>query len=94
METKIRILAADPNQEFCRQLTELCAAEGDMEIVGSCADGLDALTKTAQGKRNRFFGGGFSIRIAMWRLIICFLYRTEQACTFGSEISRRTSKSI
>ena len=48
METKIRILAADPNTEFCRQLEELCAAEGDMELVGTCADGAEALARTAQ----------------------------------------------
>ena len=48
METKIRILAADPNTEFCRQLGELCAAEGDMELVSTCADGAEALARTAQ----------------------------------------------
>ena len=48
METKIRILAADPNTEFCRQLGELCAAEGDMELVGACSDGTEALARTAQ----------------------------------------------
>ena len=48
METKIRILAADPNVEFCRQLSELCAAEGDLELIGSCSDGQEALTRTAQ----------------------------------------------
>ena len=48
METKIRILAADPNTEFCRQLSELCSAEGDLELVGTCADGLEALARTAQ----------------------------------------------
>ena len=39
METKIRILAADPNADFCRQLGELCTAEGDMELVGASGDG-------------------------------------------------------
>ena len=50
METKIRILAADPNREFCRQLGELAAAEGDMEIIGMAADGLEALERVAELK--------------------------------------------
>jgi len=44
METKTRILTADPNREFCRQLAELAQAEGDMEIVGTAWDGLEALS--------------------------------------------------
>ena len=48
METKIRILAADPNREFCRQLGELAAAEGDMELVGTAGDGLEALSMAGQ----------------------------------------------
>jgi len=50
METKIRILTVDPNREFCRQLTELVAAEGDMEVVGTAADGLEALERAAELK--------------------------------------------
>ena len=48
METKIRILAADPNREFCRQLGELAAAEGDMELVGTAGDGIEALSLLGQ----------------------------------------------
>ena len=48
METEIRILAVDPNREFCRQLSELVAAEGDMEIVGMAADGMEALERAAE----------------------------------------------
>ena len=48
METKIHILAADPNREFCRQLGELAAAEGDMELVGTAGDGLEALSMAGQ----------------------------------------------
>ena len=48
METKIRILIADPNREFCRQLAELVAAERDMEIVGMAADGTEALERAAE----------------------------------------------
>ena len=44
METKIRILSADPNQEFCRQLSAVAQAEGDMEVVGVAADGNEALS--------------------------------------------------
>lgn len=48
METGIRILAVDPNREFCRQLSELIAAEGDMEIIGTAADGMEALERAAE----------------------------------------------
>ena len=48
METGIRILAVDPNREFCRQLSELVAAEGDMEIIGTAADGMEALERAAE----------------------------------------------
>ena len=48
METKIRILAVDPNREFCRQLAELVAAEGDMEIIGAASDGMEALDRAAE----------------------------------------------
>jgi Response regulator containing a CheY-like receiver domain and an HTH DNA-binding domain len=50
METRIRILTADPNREFCRQLAELVAAEGDMEIVGMAADGMEALEREEELK--------------------------------------------
>ena len=50
METKIRILTVDPNREFCRQLTELVAAEGDMEVVGTASDGQEALERAAELK--------------------------------------------
>lgn len=48
METKIRILTADANQDFCRQMSLVAAAEGDMEIVGMAHDGIDALEKTLE----------------------------------------------
>ena len=50
METRIRILTADPNREFCRQLSELMTAEGDMEIIGMASDGLEALERVAELK--------------------------------------------
>jgi len=43
METKIRILLADPGEDFRRLLAELCTEEGDMEIVASTGDGAEAL---------------------------------------------------
>ena len=48
METKIRILIADPNREFCRQMAELVAAERDMEVVGTAADGAEALERATE----------------------------------------------
>ena len=43
METKIRIVMADPNPEFCKMMTELLERERDMEVVGATGDGLEAL---------------------------------------------------
>ena len=43
METKIRILLADPNQDFCKMMTDLLDRERDMEVIGATGDGLEAL---------------------------------------------------
>ena len=48
METKIRVLAVDPNREFCRQMAAIAADEGDMEVVGIAGDGQEALSMAAQ----------------------------------------------
>ena len=40
METKIRILLADPNPDFCKMMTELLDRERDMEVIGATGDGL------------------------------------------------------
>ena len=50
METKTRILIADPNYDFCRQLTELMQEEGDLEVLGHAADGAEALAMAAELK--------------------------------------------
>ena len=43
METKIRVLAVDFNSEFCRLLSDQMRDTEDMELVGSAADGVEAL---------------------------------------------------
>ena len=43
METKTRILIVDSNPEFCRLLKELMNKQPDMEVVGTAADGFEAL---------------------------------------------------
>ncbi len=43
METKIRILLADPNLDFCKMMTDLLNRERDMEVIGATGDGLEAL---------------------------------------------------
>ncbi len=43
METKIRILLADANADFCKLLMERIEAERGLEVVGHAADGLEAL---------------------------------------------------
>ena len=45
METKIRILIVDANQDHCQMLAELMREEKDMEIVATSYDGLEALEK-------------------------------------------------
>jgi len=48
METKTRILLADSNSDFCTALSELTAAEEDLELVGIANDGTEALKLTAE----------------------------------------------
>ncbi len=50
METNVRILMADPNQDFCRQFSALVKREDDMEVVGTAADGVEALAMVAELK--------------------------------------------
>jgi len=48
METKTRILLADSNSDFSAVLSELIAAESDLELAGVAADGIEALALTAE----------------------------------------------
>lgn len=43
METKTRILIADPNEDFRLLLSDIINDEEDMEVVGSAEDGVEAL---------------------------------------------------
>jgi two-component system response regulator (stage 0 sporulation protein A) len=43
METKTRVLLADPSDDFRLLMSQLLTAEGDMDVVGSAPDGLSAL---------------------------------------------------
>ena len=43
METKIKVLIADAGEEFRGLLRESLNAEGDLEVVGTAADGVEAL---------------------------------------------------
>ena len=45
MESKVKILIADANQDHCRMLTELMREETDMEVAAAAGDGLEALEK-------------------------------------------------
>ena len=42
METKVRVLLADPNPEFCKLMSDLIGRERDMEVIGMTGDGLEA----------------------------------------------------
>ena len=44
METKIRVLIADASEDFRLLLADTLRAEGDMEVVGTAADGAEALS--------------------------------------------------
>ena len=48
METKIKVLIADAGEEFRALLRDSLNAEGDMEVVGMAADGMEALSLLAQ----------------------------------------------
>ncbi len=48
METKISVLVADANHDFCTLVKNLISAENDMEVVATTDDGLDALAMTAE----------------------------------------------
>ena len=51
METKIRVLIVDFNSEFCRLLSEQMGEAGDLEVVGTAADGQEALRLAAELRR-------------------------------------------
>ena len=44
METKIRVLIADPNEDFQLLMKSLLSQEGDMEAAGVSSDGLETLS--------------------------------------------------
>lgn len=50
METKIKILVADTNEDFRRLLSELLADESDMELTGQADNGIDTLALAAELK--------------------------------------------
>ena len=50
METSIRVLIADANEEFRSMLSEVINREEDMQVVGSAGDGQDALALAASLK--------------------------------------------
>ena len=43
METRIKVLIADPNEEFCALLTRALGEEEDMEVLAAATDGMEAL---------------------------------------------------
>lgn len=43
METKVNVLIADANQDFCKLLSDTISKESGMEVVGTASDGLEAL---------------------------------------------------
>lgn len=48
METKIKVLIADAGEDYRTLITEAINAEEDMEVIGSAADGADALELMGQ----------------------------------------------
>ena len=50
METKTRVLIADPNEEFSALLADTLEAEGDIAVVGLAADGTQAISMLSEAK--------------------------------------------
>lgn len=50
METKTRILIADPNEDFRMLLSDIINDEEDLEVVGAAEDGMEAVELTAKLK--------------------------------------------
>ncbi|MBR4953478.1 MAG: sporulation transcription factor Spo0A [Oscillospiraceae bacterium] len=50
METKIRVLIADPNEEFSALLADTLESEGDIAVVGIAADGMQAISMLTEAK--------------------------------------------
>lgn len=50
MESKLRIVLADASADFCLLLRHALEAEGDMEVVGTAQDGMEALRLTEEYK--------------------------------------------
>lgn len=48
METKIRVLIADPNEESRLLLADMLSREEDLTVCGSAADGVEALEKIGE----------------------------------------------
>ena len=50
MESKIKVLIADPGEDFRTLLAGSLNSEGDIEVIGSAADGAEALALSAELK--------------------------------------------
>ncbi len=50
MESKLRVLIADPNEDFRRLLSEIIDGEDDMVTVATAGDGLEALALVTEQK--------------------------------------------
>lgn len=48
METKTRVLLADPSEDYRKMMSKLLEAEGDIEVVASVPDGQSALERCRQ----------------------------------------------
>lgn len=51
METKIRVLIADPNEDLRLLLSDVLGQEEDMEVAGCAMDGMEALSLTRSWTR-------------------------------------------
>lgn len=54
MEKLIKVLVADPNEEFRTLITEVLTSEADMEVIGATGDGIRALELIIQHKPDVF----------------------------------------
>ena len=53
METKTRVLIADPNEDFRLMMSEILSAEEDLEVAGCAADTRACMPASASSSGGR-----------------------------------------
>ncbi len=48
MKDKIKVLVVDDQEDLANEIGEILASDGELEVIGTAADGVDALTKMSE----------------------------------------------